>query len=89
MSQESIEIIMTIINNYLPSIVAVVTALASMIVAVKKVQGISKSSADELQKMNAALVKELSLEKKENRELKKLLTKTLAKAQGIKLPEKE
>lgn len=80
---------MTIINNYLPSIVAVVTALASMIVAVKKVQGISKSSADELQKMNAALVKELSLEKKENRELKKLLTKTLAKAQGIKLPEKE
>lgn len=89
MSQESIEIIMTVINNYLPSIVAVVTALASMIVAVKKVQGISKSSADELQKMNAALVKELSLEKKENRELKKLLTKTLAKAQGIKLPEKE
>lgn len=80
---------MTVINNYLPSIVAVVTALASMIVAVKKVQGISKSSANELQKMNAALVKELSLEKKENRELKKLLTKTLAKAQGIKLPEKE
>lgn len=80
---------MTVINNYLPSIVAVVTALASMIVAVKKVQGISKSSADELQKMNSALVKELSLEKKENRELKKLLAKTLAKAQGIKLPEKE
>jgi hypothetical protein len=39
--------------------------------------------------MNSALVKELNLEKKENRELKKLLTKTLAKAQGIKLPEKE
>lgn len=89
MSPETQELIMTLINNYLPSIVAVITAICSMVVAIKKVKGISQNSAVELRKMNAALSRELTQSKKDNRELKALLTKTVAAQNKIHLPEEK
>ena len=87
MDQQTIDLIVELINNYLPSVVAVVVAICSMIVAVKKVTNVSNESVNTLKANNKALASELTESKKENRELKKLLEEDIALRRKIKKPE--
>ncbi len=87
MDQQTIDLIVELINNYLPSVVAVVVAICSMIVAVKKVTNVSNESVNTLKANNKALSSELAESKRENRELKKLLEEDIALRRKIKKPE--
>lgn len=87
MNQQTIDLIVELINNYLPSVVAVVVAICSMIVAVKKVTNVSNESVNTLKANNKALSSELAESKRENRELKKLLEEDIALRRKIKKPE--
>ena len=89
MNEETIQLIMQIITNYGPSVVAIVTMIISVITAVKKCKAVSSSSVEELRKMNKNLCEELAESKKENRDMKKLMAKVVAKQNHIHVVEKE
>lgn len=89
MDQQTIDLIVEIINNYLPSLVAVIVAICTMITAIKKCKNVSDESVMSLKAMNKNLAEDNAEIKKENRELKKLLKETIASNKKIHLPESE
>lgn len=89
MDQQTTDLIVEIINNYLPSLVAVIVAICTMITAIKKCKNVSDESVMSLKAMNKNLANDNAEIKKENRELKKLLKETIASNKKIHLPESE
>lgn len=89
MDQQTIDLIVEIINNYLPSLVAVIVALCSMITAIRKCKNVSDESVNSLKTMNKNLANDNAEIKKENRELKKLLQEAIASNRKVHLPESE
>lgn len=89
MDQQTTDLIVEIINNYLPSLVAVIVAICTMITAIKKCKNVSDESVMSLKAMNKNLAEDNAEIKKENRELKKLLKETIASNKKIHLPESE
>ena len=89
MDQQTIDLIVEIINNYLPSLVAVVVALCSMITAIRKCKNVSDESVNSLKQMNKNLAIDNAEIKKENKELKKLLKEDIASNRKVHLPESE
>ena len=89
MDQQTIDLIVEIINNYLPAIVAVIVSIVSMVTAIKKCKNVSDESILSLKAMNKNLVASNAEMRKENRELKKALKEVLASNRKIHLPESE
>ena len=87
MNQDVINVIVQIITNYGPSIVAIVTMIVSLVTAFKKLKLVSDEEVNTLKATNKTLSEELAESKKETRELKKLLTKAIAKQNKIHVPE--
>ena len=85
--QQITELILTIINNYLPAIVAIVVSFCAMYKAIKTCKSVGENSTSELKASNRRLANELAESKKENRKLTKLLEENIASNRKIIKPE--
>lgn len=87
MDQQTIDLIIEIINNYLPAVVAVVVSICAMVKAIKTCKKVGDDTTIDLKASNKKLAAELAESKKENREIKKLLEENLALQKKIHKPE--
>ena len=79
------EVILEIINNYLPSVVAIVVAICTMVTAVQKM----KKNGLEQNILNRKILQRLNDTEKENQELKKAIVQLAAAKEKIMLPEEK
>ena len=80
---------MTIINNYLPAVVAIITDILLVVLTFKKISSYITNNEKENKKLIRTLLSRLAESDQENRELKRLVVQTVAKQNKIKLPEAE
>ena len=86
----TIEQILTYLASLAPSVVAIVTAIVTFIKLVKKTDISNKEVASEFQELKAqvsTLTDDLKAAHAENRELKKLVARTLEETTKVKMKE--